>query len=211
MKVVIFGAGPFASLAWYCLTHDSPYEVVGFTVDADYLTERELHGLPVVDFAALEHAFGPEDHQILLPVSAHGQNALRRDRYLSAKARGYACASWISSRAVTWPDLACGDNAMVFEGAIVQPFARIGSNTIVRSGCHVSHHAVVEDHCFLAPRACLGGGAVIKERCFVGLNATIRDNITLAPGCFIAAGAVVTADTEPDGLYMGVPARRVAR
>jgi acetyltransferase-like isoleucine patch superfamily enzyme len=63
----------------------------------------------------------------------------------------------------------------------------------------------------LAPRACLGGGAVIKERCFVGLNATIRDNITIAPGCFIAAGAVVTADTEPDGLYMGVPARRVAR
>lgn len=211
MKLVIFGAGPFASLAWYCLSHDSPYEVAGFTVDAGYLTEPELHGLPVVDFASLEQTFGPGEHHILLPVSAHARNGLRRDRYLAAKARGYACASWISSRALTWPDLTHGDNVMVFEGAMVQPFARIGCNTIIRSGCHVSHHAVVEDHCFLAPRACLGGGAVIKARSFIGLNATVRDNITVAPGSFIAAGAVVTSDTEPEGLYMGVPARRVER
>lgn len=29
------------------------------------------------------------------------------------------------------------------------------------------------------------------------------------PGCVIAAGAVVTRDAEPDGLYAGVPARRI--
>lgn len=209
MKVILFGAGPFASLAWYCLSHDSAYEVAGFTVDADFLAQPTLHGLPVVDFASVEQRFDPAGHRMLLPLGGLQMNRLRQDRYLAAKAREFQIGQWTSSKAVTWPDLSVGENSMIFEGAIVQPFATIGANTIIRSGCHLSHHAAVADHCYLAPQACLGGGAIIKENCFVGLNATIRNNVTVAERCFIGAGAVVVADTSPDGLYLGTPARRV--
>ena len=47
-KVIVFGVGQLASLAYFYLTHDSPYEVTGFTVDRDYLKESEFFGLPVV-------------------------------------------------------------------------------------------------------------------------------------------------------------------
>jgi maltose O-acetyltransferase len=43
---------------------------------------------------------------------------------------------------------------------------------------------------------------------WVGARATILPGVTVAPGCIIAAGAVVTRDTEPNGLYAGVPAKR---
>jgi maltose O-acetyltransferase len=33
--------------------------------------------------------------------------------------------------------------------------------------------------------------------------------VTIGDGCTIASGAVVTRDCEPDGMYAGVPARRV--
>lgn len=33
--------------------------------------------------------------------------------------------------------------------------------------------------------------------------------VTLADGCVIGAGAVVTRDTEPYGVYGGVPARLI--
>ncbi len=211
MKVILFGAGPFTSLAWYCLTHDSEYEVAGFTVDRAYLDRDELHGLPVVDFAEVEQRFPPADYKMLLPVSAERSNGLRMERYLEAKAKGYALITYVSSRAMTWPDLVIGENCMVFEGAILQPFARIGDNTIIRSGCHLSHHVQIADHCFLAPAACLGGGVSIATRSFVGLNATVRNGVNIAERCFIAAGSVVTADTQPDGLYMGVPARRTSK
>lgn len=59
MKVIIFGNGKFASLAWYCRMNDSQDEVVGFAVDAPYITESKFHGLPVVDFASVEDAFPP--------------------------------------------------------------------------------------------------------------------------------------------------------
>ena len=43
-KVVVFGVGQWAELAHFYLTHDSPHEVVAFTVDREYLDGDELQG-----------------------------------------------------------------------------------------------------------------------------------------------------------------------
>ncbi len=211
MKLVLFGNSSFASLAWYCLTADSSYDIVAFTVDAHYLTADELHGIPVVDFATVEQRFSPVEHAMLLPVGPVAMNNLRAQRCEQARRKGYRLARYVSSRALTWPDLTLGENGIVYEGAIVQPFATLGQDVIVRSGAHVSHHVSIGDHCFISAGACLGGNVRLEPRCFVGLNATVRDGITVAEGCCIAAGAVVISDTEPDGLYVGVPARRAEK
>lgn len=50
---------------------------------------------------------------------------------------------------------------------------------------------------------------VIGDGSWVAAGVTILPGVTVAPGCVVAAGAVVTASTTPDGLYAGVPARRV--
>lgn len=44
---------------------------------------------------------------------------------------------------------------------------------------------------------------------WIGARATILPGVSVAPGCIIAAGAVVHRSTKPNGLYAGVPARRV--
>jgi len=41
-KVVLFGNGQTASTIYAYLTHDSPYDVVGFTVDRDYMQQESL-------------------------------------------------------------------------------------------------------------------------------------------------------------------------
>lgn len=41
-KVVIFGATEMAAMSHFYLTHDSPYDVVAFTVDRDYIKEETL-------------------------------------------------------------------------------------------------------------------------------------------------------------------------
>ena len=48
--LVIFGSGDIAQLAHYYFNTDSNYEVVAFTVDANYIKESEFCGLPVVVF-----------------------------------------------------------------------------------------------------------------------------------------------------------------
>jgi sugar O-acyltransferase (sialic acid O-acetyltransferase NeuD family) len=208
MKIVIFGGRGFASLAWFLLTHDSPHEVVGFTVDSAYLESDVLHGLPVVAFEQVEKYFPPESIGMIAPVGMRNLNGLRQEKHRAGKAKGYRFISFVSSRALTWPDLTIGENCMLCEGSVLQPFATLGDGVTLRAGANVSHHVTIGDNCFIAANSCIGGGVRMGERCGVGLNATIREGITIAPRCFIAAGAVVTADTEENGIYVGVPAKR---
>jgi maltose O-acetyltransferase len=49
----------------------------------------------------------------------------------------------------------------------------------------------------------------IGEGCWIGSGTTILPGVTVARGCVIGAGCVVAESTQPDGLYLGTPARRV--
>lgn len=49
----------------------------------------------------------------------------------------------------------------------------------------------------------------VGEGCWIGAKAVVLPGVTIGPGCIIASGAVVTRDCEPNGLYAGVPARRI--
>ena len=207
MRLVVFGLGELSSVAWYCLTNDSPHDVSAFTVDGAYLDRKEHLGLPVVAFEEVERAFPPDAYGMLLPMGARAANRFRAERYRYARQKGYTCPTYVSSRALTWPDLRVGANTIIYEGSAVQPFSHIGNDVVIRHGVSISHHARIGDHCFLASDAVLGGNVTLGERCFIGLNATIRDGVTIAEGCMIAAASLVTADTIADTVYAGSPAR----
>ncbi|MGH2855905.1 MAG: acyltransferase [Solirubrobacteraceae bacterium] len=49
----------------------------------------------------------------------------------------------------------------------------------------------------------------IGDGCWLGAGVMVLPGVTIGRGCVIAAGAVVTRDCDPDGLYAGVPAKRV--
>ncbi|WP_375422733.1 DapH/DapD/GlmU-related protein [uncultured Friedmanniella sp.] len=50
---------------------------------------------------------------------------------------------------------------------------------------------------------------VVGDGCWLGANVVVLSGVRIDSGCVVGAGAVVTRDTEPDGVYVGVPARRV--
>jgi len=213
-KVVLYGREELARLVCYCLRHDSPCEVVGFTVAGREMPPQapgsdRLLGLPLVPFEDLERHFPPAGHDLLVAIGPHQVNAPRARRFEEGRARGYRFASYISSRANLWPDLEIGEGCMIFENAVVEPFSRIGDNCVLRANVHVSHDGVVGDHVFLAPRVAMAGTCGVEQRSFVGINATLRDGVTVAADCVVGAGAVVARSTEAGGLYVGVPAKRV--
>ncbi|WP_081357668.1 acyltransferase [Neomoorella thermoacetica] len=50
---------------------------------------------------------------------------------------------------------------------------------------------------------------IIGDGCWIGTRAVILPGVKIGEGCIIAAGAVVTKDCESNGLYAGVPAKRI--
>ena len=49
----------------------------------------------------------------------------------------------------------------------------------------------------------------VKNGCWIGARSVILPGVTIESGCVIAAGAVVNRDCAANGLYAGVPARRI--
>lgn len=209
MDIVIFGTQNLSKLAWFQFKHDSPHRVVAFVMHERFIREPTFMDLPVVPFERLSETHPPGSVEMSVPIGWRGMNGLRASVFAEARDMGYQFASYVSSRASVWPDLSIGENCIIAEGASVQPFTRIGDNCIIRLGAIIGHDSIVENHCFIASGVITGGSCVVGRSSVLGLGATIRDRTKIAEQCMIGAGAVVVADTKAEGLYLGVPAKRM--
>lgn len=201
--IVVFGTGDIAELAHFYFARDSEIDVAAFTVDGEFLREGQFCGRPVVAFEDVASAYPPDRFDCFVALSYAKLNAVRKQKYLAAKAVGYRLVSYVSSRATVLNEGRIGDNCFILEDNTVQPFVTIGNNVSLWSGNHIGHHTVIGDHCFLASHVVVSGGVVIGEQCFVGVNATLRDHIRIGDRCVVGAGALLLADAEPEGVYLG--------
>jgi sugar O-acyltransferase (sialic acid O-acetyltransferase NeuD family) len=206
--LVIFGSGDIAQLAHYYFSTDSNYEVVAFTVDANYIKESELCGLPVVAFEDIVKNYPPDSYDFFVALGYSKLNAFRKEKYVAAKEMGYKLVSFISSRATVLNEGRIGENCFIFEDNTIQPFVTIGNNVILWSGNHIGHHSVIHDHTFIASHVVISGGVEIGEQCFVGVNATLRDHIKIGDRCVVGAGALLLADAVPESVYIGTATER---
>lgn len=78
-KLVIVGASVFPQIAYEYFSHDSPYEVVAFSVEEQFLIRPTLFHLPVVPFEQLEHLYQPAEHAlfvaVVFPAGRHGNRS----------------------------------------------------------------------------------------------------------------------------------------
>jgi sugar O-acyltransferase (sialic acid O-acetyltransferase NeuD family) len=210
-KVVIFGLKDFASMARFYLLQDSPHEPVAFTVTEEYMpAERNFEGLPVVPFETLEHDYPADGFKFFAPMSSRSMNRLREEVFLKAKAKGYTCISYVSSRATFFPGTPIGENCFILEDNTIQPFTRIGDNVMLWSGNHIGHHSVIGDHVLFTSHVVLSGHCLVGPYSFFGVNATVRDQLKVGEGTFVAMSTSLTQDTEPWSVYKGNPARKVS-
>lgn len=209
VKVVVFGLQDFASLAHFYLKHDSEHEVVAFCVTKEYLSgEKTFEGLPIVAFEDVENIYSPSEYHFFVPMSHRRMNMLRKSIYDQVKAKGYQLISYISSKATVFPGAVIGDNCFILEDNTIQPFTTIGNSVVMWSGNHIGHDGVIKDHVLFTSHVVLSGHCIVEPFCFFGVNATIRDGLHIAEGTLVAMSACVTKDTEPWGVYTGIPAKK---
>lgn len=201
-KLIIFGTGDIAQIANYYFGIDSEYEVVAFTVDKNYCSEKEFEGLPLVPFEEVEKQFSTNQYEIFIALSYSQMNKIRAKKYEEAKKKGYKIASYISSKCSYLSQYLPGENAFIFEDNTVQPFVKIGNNVTLWSGNHIGHHSVIEAHNFISSHVVISGHCHIHSYCFLGVNATLAHKVTLAEGTLLGAGVVISKNTELNGVYV---------
>lgn len=205
-RVVLYGNGPMARSVYYSFTHDSPYEVVGFTVDKEVMREETLFDLPVIPFEGVEDVFSPHEYQMFIAVGYIQVNQLRAQRYLDAKRKGYEFVSIVDPRALVDENMKLGENCAIGVNAVIDSSVTIGNNVIVGAGSFVGHDTLIGDHCFIGDHVAIAGSVSIGEYSFLGTNCTIRNKITIARESVIGAGAVILKDTKEREVYIAAQA-----
>ena len=95
-KLILSGSGEFSLIAFEYFTWDSPYEIVAFSLDRDFITDQSIEGLPVVPYDELRSFYPPEEFYAFVAIPASQLNRLRKRFFLDLKASGYQLASYVS-------------------------------------------------------------------------------------------------------------------
>jgi sugar O-acyltransferase (sialic acid O-acetyltransferase NeuD family) len=204
-KLVIVGDSLFAEIAHEYFTHDSPYEVVAFSVESEYLKQDTFRNLPVVPFESLQDEFDPAGHDIHAALTYAQVNRLRARLAAEAKEKGFGLASYVSSNAFVWRNVEIGEHCFIFEDNTLQPFVRVGDNVVMWAGNHIGHHSTIGDNVFISSHVVVSGSVTIGDNSFLGVNSTLVNDITLGKDCWIGPHVVLTKDVEAGSMYR--PAR----
>jgi acetyltransferase-like isoleucine patch superfamily enzyme len=84
-------------------------------------------------------------------------------------------------------------------------YVLLGSNVTISSGMHPIEGRTPP----IFARPSIAKRIVIEDDVWIGAGAVIMPGVTIRQGTVVGANAVVTKDTEPYGVYVGAPARRI--
>ena len=195
-KIVIVGTGETADIAFEYFSYDDIYEIAGFAVNKEYLTVDSYKNKPIVAIENMQNTFPPGQFKVFVAISSGKLNQNRENLYLTMKAMGYSCVSYISPKAFVWRTAEIGENCFIFENNVIQHGVKIGNNVTLWSGNHIGHQTRIRDHVFVSSHCVISGYCDIGENSFLGVNCTIADHIKVGRDCFIGMGALVGRSLE---------------
>jgi len=203
-KLVMFGNGEMAEIAFYYFSHDSDYEVVAFCIDDIHLKGGEkFKDLPLISFSKVTELYPPDQYVAHVALSYNKLNSIREEKYNAMKDKGYKLISYVCSKSVTWPDLSVGDNCLILENQTIQPTVQIGNNVMIWSGNHLGHKSHIGDHTYISSHVCISGYTIVGRNCFFGVNSTTKDQVKIGDSVFVAMGAMVTKDISSGAIVVG--------
>ena len=87
----------------------------------------------------------------------------------------------------------------------------IGNNVSIAPRCilQTQNHKYIDKNILINKQGDESSNIIIQDDVWLGSNVIVLPGVTIAKGCVIGAGSVVTKDTEPYGVYVGVPAKKI--
>ena len=204
-KVIVFGTSIFSLVVYRTIVQESLAEVVGFTLNEDYISENEIEGLKVYPFEHLPLYFDMNECQVLIALGYKKMNDNRKAIFLKCKELGYKIFTLVSKHSVIYTEV-IGEGSIVLPSAFIGPYVSIGRSVIVWNGVNICHHNDVGDFTHIAGGTTIGGEARIGSSCFIGMNCTIKNGISIGDRTFIGANSYMSQSTEGGLGFVGNPA-----
>lgn len=201
-KIFVAGNAITAEILCAYLRQDSRYEVTGFTVDDEFVAQGGIGGYRTVGLSEVANTFTNDTHRVIMAVGYNDLNRTREAMFTKLKAMGYGVETYIHPDARVYTDQPVGEGSVVLPGAVIEPYAQVGANTMVWSNVTLAHHSSVGDHCWVAAGTVVSGQAKVLRNTFLGVSCTVVNAITVGEFNVVGAGALISRDTKPHSVHL---------
>ena len=128
-ELCIFGTAEMAELADFYFANDYGIPASAFVVDDDFVESDVFLQRPVLGWSDFVSTHTPQTTAVHVALSYKKMNEVRAEKFEQVKRAGFEMPSYVSSKAVTWPDLKHGANCFILELQNLQPRVVLGITT----------------------------------------------------------------------------------
>ncbi|MBL79387.1 MAG: sugar acetyltransferase [Nitrosomonadaceae bacterium] len=194
--VILLGAGGHAKVVAEVL-FIAKREILGF-LDSVVEKGEVLFGVVCLGTDKEIQNYSRDEIQLVNGVGYLPGEQSRQKLAERMRKSGYSFERVIHPTAVLAKDIELGEGLQIMAGAIIQPGAQIGKDTIINTKASVDHDCKIGSSCHIAPGATLSGGVHLGDNVHIGTGASIIQNIRIGDGVDVAAGAIVYQDIPAD-------------
>ena len=194
-NIIIWGNSNFAELIYNYIKTDNRYTVAAFCVDDKYALSQNFCDLPLIKYSQLK-SFPPSKYKFFVAIGYTKINSVRKEVYMRLKELNYEFISYIHPSNIIANNSQVGENCMLLENNVIEPYAIIEDNVFIWGNSFISHNIKIKKHSFVAAGTVIGGYTEIGEESFIGLNTTLKDKINIGKKCLIGAGSIILKNLE---------------
>lgn len=208
-KIIVIGGGGHAKVLISILKRLEQYEIAGYTDLNDRGTILGVRYLGTD--AALDEFFRQGIRKAVMGVGQIKNYQLRQKIAQNAKEIGFEFPPICAPSAIINEDVQLAEGVVVMDGAVINSGTVVGAFSIINTNSSVDHDCKIDEFVHIAPGVTLSGEVHVQRFTLVGTGAAVIQGITIGEGCVIGAGSAIMRNCEPNGLYIGSPARRFGK
>jgi len=201
-NLLIIGAGGHGKVCYEIALNMKKWDTINFL--DDFKTGKILDSTIIGKSESID--FNPDEADIFIAI---GDNYKRETLHTKFITLGYRIPTLISTCSYISKYCFLGEGTVVMNNSIINTSAHISRGCIINSGSILEHDSVIGEFCHVSPGSVILGGVHIGDFTWIGANATIKNNVEIASNSVIGAGAVVVKNISEEGIYVGLPAKKI--
>lgn len=211
--IVIIGAGGHAKVIADIILKrkgllNEKLNIVGFLDDRyNNLEYTKIFDIPILgDINLIEKLEQEKKYSYVIGI---GNNKIREK--ISSKFSNLNYYTAIHPKSVIGIDVVIEDGTVVMANVVINSGTKIGKHCILNTGSIIEHDNRIEDYCHISVGARLAGNVSVGKFTWIGVGATVKNNICIAKKIVVGAGGVVVDNIEKEGIYVGIPAKKLKK
>jgi len=206
--IVVIGSGGFSKQVIEIIetinSFDKEYNILGIIDDDKSLMGTEVLGYNVIGDTNYTKQLAHKRE--ISGVIAIADGNVRKQ--ISKKLNNVKWRNLIHPSAIVSDYSKMGEGNIICAGVVINPDFKMGNHSHINIGSTLGHDVSILDYVTVMPGGRISGNVKLKSNAMLGTGSTVIQGLIIEENVVLGAGAVVIKNTEPNHLYIGVPAKK---